>query len=62
MTTPKQTFVWEGFHRSETSVIVPHKLDLGVDGTIVKGSTAGISFDLIGGGTFKITGMTFGSR
>jgi hypothetical protein len=62
MTTPKQTFEWEGSHKSETSVIAPHKFDLGIDGTIVKGSTADIIFDLIGGGTFKITGMTFCSR
>jgi hypothetical protein len=48
--------------KSESSVIVPHQFDLGVDDAIVEGSTAGIRSDLIGGESFKIAGMTLCSR
>ena len=44
-----------GYHNSETSVIIPHKFDLGE--TIPKGAPLDLAFHLVGGKTFKITGM-----
>ena len=55
----KELFI-EGFHDSETSVIIPHKFDLGE--TIPKGSSINVVFNLVGGKNFKITGMAFCSQ
>ena len=50
-------FLIDGVHDSGTSVILPHKFDLGE--VIPEGSSINVVFDLVGGVNFKITGMAF---
>jgi hypothetical protein len=52
-----KSFEMLGSHSSKTSVIIPHKFDLGL--TIVAGLPLKLIFRLVGGSTFKITGMAF---
>lgn len=58
--TKGKEFEVVGFHNSTTSVIIPHKFAL--DDIASKGSDLELEFSLIGGSTFKITGMAFCSQ
>jgi hypothetical protein len=57
MTVGDQEFFIEGSHNSTTSVIVPHKFAL--NHPVTNGNNLKVSFDLVSGKTFKITGMAF---
>ena len=52
-------FYIDGHHNSTTSVIIPHKFDLSASNSIKKGQSITVDFCMVGGKTFKITGMAF---
>jgi hypothetical protein len=51
------SFEWLGYHGDETSVSLPFEFHL--NETISKGDTISVEFRLIGGSSFKISGMMF---
>lgn len=52
-----KVFTIDGFHNSETSVIVPHKFEL--PEMVKQGEFLKVVVELVSGSTFKITGMAF---
>eukprot|EP00546_Thalassionema_frauenfeldii_P010408 CAMPEP_0178912372 /NCGR_PEP_ID=MMETSP0786-20121207/10225_1 /TAXON_ID=186022 /ORGANISM="Thalassionema frauenfeldii, Strain CCMP 1798" /LENGTH=504 /DNA_ID=CAMNT_0020584945 /DNA_START=68 /DNA_END=1582 /DNA_ORIENTATION=- len=62
MSAMGKEFFMDGYHNSSTSVIIPHKFDLAAKNSVKRGGNITVDFQMVGGKTFKITGMAFCSQ